>query len=253
MRYLCRTSSLKSFMGINRAMNMIVFKKNKCSSLHLFERNKIKKCPINIMDRKYVHSTQEEKKIEESQDYYLSMGDNIEKRYSLALYNVAKKQNKMNEVCNDMLFMKNHLLKDSTFLNFLHTPNIDKKQKIDFIKNECKTLNKFNVITENFIESLFESKRISFLSKIIEEFEFLLLKDRKEIKCLVFTANEIDNNFKQKIQESILFKLNNQLKPLIEYKTDPYILGGLILQIGNQVFDFSAKSKIDKIKSNFSQ
>ncbi|KYN96901.1 putative mitochondrial ATP synthase delta subunit [Plasmodium gaboni] len=253
MRYAGRGSYLNSFMRINKAMNKICFKKNKYSSLNIFERNEIKKFQMNIIDRKYVHSIEEEKKTEESEDYYKSMGDNIEKRYSLALYNVAKKQNKINEVSNDLLFIKNHLLKDTTFLNFLHTPNIEKKQKIDFIKNECKTLNKFNTITENFMESLFDSKRISFLSKIIEEFEFLLLKDRKEIKCVVYTANEIDNNYKQKIQDSILFKLNKQLNPLIEYKIDPYILGGLILQIGNQVYDFSAKSKIDKIKRNFTQ
>ncbi|SPJ11822.1 mitochondrial ATP synthase delta subunit, putative [Plasmodium sp. DRC-Itaito] len=253
MRYAFGISYLNSFMGINKCMNKIVFKKKKYSSLHFFDRNEINNIQINIIDRKYVHSIQEEKKTEESQDYYLSMGDNIEKRYSLALYNVAKKQNKLNEISNDMLFMKNHMLKDTTFLNFLHTPNIEKKQKIHFIKNECKTLNKFNVITENFMESLFDSNRISFLPKIIEEFEFLLLKDRKEIKCVVYTANEIDNTYKQKIQDSILFKLNKQLKPMIEYKTDPYILGGLILHIGNQVYDFSAKYKINKIKSNFSQ
>ncbi|SOV17466.1 mitochondrial ATP synthase delta subunit, putative [Plasmodium sp. gorilla clade G2] len=253
MRYAGRGSYLNSFMRINKAMNKISFKKNKYSSLNIFERNEIKKFQMNIIDRKYVHSIQEEKKTDESQDYYISMGDNIEKRYSLALYNVAKKQNKINEVSNDLLFIKNNLLKDTTFLNFLHTPNIEKKQKIDFIKNECKTLNKFNTITENFMESLFDSKRISFLSKIIEEFEFLLLKDRKEIKCVVYTANEIDNNYKQKIQDSIVFKLNKQLNPLIEYKIDPYILGGLILQIGNQIYDFSAKSKIDKIKRNFTQ
>ncbi|SOS80214.1 mitochondrial ATP synthase delta subunit, putative [Plasmodium sp. gorilla clade G1] len=253
MRYSFGTSYLTCFMGINKAMKKFVFKKNKYSSLHLFERNEINNFQINIMDRKYVHSIKEEKKKEESEDYYLSMGDNIEKRYSLALYNVAKKQNKINEITNDMLFIKNHLLKDTTFQKFLHTPNIEKKEKIHFIKNECKTLNQFNIITENFIESLFDSKRISFLPKIIEEFEFLLLKQRKEIKCVVYTANEIDNNYKQKIQNSILIKLNKKLIPIIQYKTDPYILGGLILQIGNQVYDFSAKSKIDKIKTNFSQ
>ncbi|KYN94541.1 mitochondrial ATP synthase delta subunit, putative [Plasmodium reichenowi] len=253
MRYAFGSSYITCFMGINKVMKKCVFKKNKYLSLDLFERNEINNFRMNNMDRKYVHSIKEEKKREESEDYYLSMGDNIEKRYSLALYNVAKKHNKINEISNDMLFIKNYLLKDTTFQKFLQTPNIEIKEKINFIKNECKTLNKFNVITENFIQSLFDSKRISFLPKVIEEFEFLLLKQRKEIKCLVYTAKEIDNNYKQKIQDSILFKLNNQLKPIIQYKTDPYILGGLILQIGNQVYDFSAKSKIHKIKTNFSQ
>ncbi|KNC36657.1 mitochondrial ATP synthase delta subunit [Plasmodium falciparum RAJ116] len=222
MRYAFGTSYLTCFMGINKAMKKFVFKKNKYSSLHLFERNEINNFQINIMDRKYVHSIKEEKKKEESEGFFLSMGDNIEKHTTFP-----------------KIFTPHQILK--------------KKKKSILLKMNVKPLNKFNIITENFIESLFDSKRISFLPKIIEEFEFLLLKQRKEIKCVVYTANEIDNNYKQKIQDSILIKLNKKLIPIIQYKTDPYILGGLILQIGNQVYDFSAKSKIDKIKTNFSQ
>ncbi|CRG97488.1 mitochondrial ATP synthase delta subunit, putative [Plasmodium gallinaceum] len=194
-------------------------------------------------------STQEEKN---NDDYFSSMGDNIEKRYSLALYNVGKKNNKINEITNDLLFIKNGLLKDKTFLNFLHTPNIERKEKLDFLKNECKKFNKFNSITLNFLESLFDSKRMNFLQKIIEEFELLLMREKKEIKCIVYTAREIDNNYKKKIHDSIVFKLKNELKPLIEFKTDKFILGGLILQIGTQVFDFSAKSKIERIRNSLS-
>ncbi|KJP90050.1 ATP synthase F1, delta subunit [Plasmodium fragile] len=196
-------------------------------------------------------STAEGKKAED--EYYLSMGDNIEKRYSLALYNVGKKNKKINEISSDILFIKNNFLKEKTFLNFLQTPNIENKEKINFLKTECKKYNNdFNPITSNFLESLFDSKRINFLQKIIEEFELLLMKERKEIKCFVYTAKEISNAEKQKIQESILFKLKNELKPLIEYKVDKSILGGLVLQIGNQVFDFSAKYKIEKIRSSLS-
>ncbi|CAA9990703.1 mitochondrial ATP synthase delta subunit, putative [Plasmodium knowlesi strain H] len=196
-------------------------------------------------------STAEGKKAED--EYYLSMGDNIEKRYSLALYNVGKKNKKINEISSDILFIKNNFLKDKTFLNFLQTPNIENKEKLNFLKTECKKYNNnFSPITSNFLESLFDSKRINFLQKIIEEFELLLMKERKEIKCFVYTAKEINNTEKQKIQESILFKLKNELKPLIEYKIDKSILGGLVLQIGNQVFDFSAKYKIEKIRSNLS-
>ncbi|EUD68787.1 F-type H+-transporting ATPase oligomycin sensitivity conferral protein [Plasmodium inui San Antonio 1] len=196
-------------------------------------------------------STTGEKKAED--EHYLSMGDNIEKRYSLALYNVGKKNNKINEISSDILFIKNNFLQDKTFLNFLHTPNIENKEKLDFLKTECKKYNNnFNPITSNFLESLFDSKRINFLQKIIEEFELLLMKERKEIKCFVYTAKEINNTEKQKIHESILFKLKNELKPLIEYKIDKSILGGLVLQIGNQVFDFSAKYKIEKIRSTLS-
>ncbi|SBT47132.1 mitochondrial ATP synthase delta subunit, putative [Plasmodium ovale wallikeri] len=198
---------------------------------------------------RYYSNKSEEEKIK-GEEYYLSMGDNIEKRYSLALYNIAKKNNKIKEISSDILFIKNNFLKDKTFLTFLHTPNIDNKNKLTFLKNECKKYNNnFNNITENFLESLFDSKRINFLQKIIQEFELLLMRDRKEIKCIVYTAKDIDNNYKKKINEAIILKLKNELKPLVEFKTDKNILGGLVLQIGNQIFDFSAKSKIEKIRS----
>ncbi|GAW83308.1 ATP synthase delta chain, mitochondrial [Plasmodium gonderi] len=225
-------------------------KKNYCF-LPFCKNKNITGSSINNRMKSYSTSTSTGKKAED--EYYLTMGDNIEKRYSLALYNVGKNKNKINEISNDILFIKNNYLKDKAFLNFLHTPNIDNKEKLNFLKTECKKYNNnFSIITSNFLESLFDSKRINYLSKIIEEFELLLMKERKEIKCVVYTSKEINNTQKQKIQESINFKLKNELKPLIEYKIDKNILGGLVLQIGNQIFDFSAKYKIEKIKSTLS-
>ncbi|SBT80629.1 mitochondrial ATP synthase delta subunit, putative [Plasmodium malariae] len=228
------------------------FQKNDYSVLLFYKRNirsQVKNNKVSYTTRYYSNSFEEEKK--NTEEYYLSMGDNIEKRYSLALYNVGKRSNKINEISSDILFVKNNFLKDKVFLNFLHIPNIENKEKLDFLKNQCKKYNNnnFSTITSNFLESLFDSKRINFLPKIIEEFELLLMKDRKEIKCTVYTAKELDNSYKKKVHDSILYRLKNELKPLIEYKTDATILGGLVLKIGNQVFDFSAKSKIEKIKS----
>ncbi|CRH02348.1 mitochondrial ATP synthase delta subunit, putative [Plasmodium relictum] len=231
---------------LNKNIANYVLKNN--YSFYILGKRNVDYLKKNINFSRYFSSSQEKN----TDDYFLCMGDNIEKRYSLALYNVGKRNNKINEIANDLLFIKNSLLKDRTFLNFLSTPNIERKEKLDFLKNECKKFNNFNNITLNFLESLFDSKRMNFLQKIIEEFELLLMKDKKEIKCVVYTAKEIDNNYKKKIHDSIVFKLKNELKPLIEYKTDKFILGGLILQIGNQVFDFSAKSKIEKIRSTLS-
>ncbi|ETB61331.1 ATP synthase F1, delta subunit [Plasmodium yoelii 17X] len=234
------------------------FLKNDYSFLSVLKNKNInpgiKNKPCNYEGIKYFNTKSMEEKKTDGEEYYLSMGDNIEKRYSLALYNVGKKSNKLNEITRDLLFIKNNFLNDKTFQTFLHTPNIDSKEKLNFLKSECKkhNNNNFNSMTGNFLESLFDSKRLTFLPKIIQEFELLLMKDRKEIKCIVYTARDIDNNYKKKISDSIVSKLKKQLNPLIEYKIDKNILGGLVLQIGNQVFDFSAKSKIEKIRSTLS-
>lgn len=175
-------------------------------------------------------------------------GEVVTERYSKALYNVGKKRNKEKEIYSDLIFIRTNLLNNKAFLNFLKTPNIDNQMKINFFVEELKKYKQFNDVTIAFLKTIFESNRLNYLDQIIDTYSLLVMKEKREIKCVVYTAKEVNENFKKKIYDSIIYKLkDNTYKPVIEYEINKSILGGLILKIGNKIYDFSATSKVSQI------
>ncbi|EDL03799.1 mCG13557, isoform CRA_e [Mus musculus] len=70
---------------------------------------------------------------------------------------------------------------------------------------------------------------------------------RGEVPCTVTTASPLDDAVLSELKTVLKSFLSpNQILKL-EIKTDPSIMGGMIVRIGEKYVDMSAKSKIQKL------
>ncbi|KAK7812579.1 hypothetical protein U0070_021559 [Myodes glareolus] len=169
----------------------------------------------------------------------------IEGRYATALYSAASKQNKLDQVEKELLRV-GQLLKDPKVSLAVLNPYIKRSIKVKSLAN-ITAKEKFSPLTANLMNLLAENGRLGNTQAVISAFSTIMSVHRGEVPCTVTTASPLD--------EAVLSELKTVLKSFLgqgqilklEVKTDPSIMGGMIVRIGEKYVDMSAKTKIQKL------
>ena len=168
------------------------------------------------------------------------------KSYALALFETSKESNELDKVENEMKSLNELLKVNSDFKEFIISPTVspgNKKSVIDKITNQ----NNFSKTSKDFLGFVSVKNRIFFLSKIIDSFLGLLSISRGELKAKLISSKELSkeehNNIETELSKSFKSKLN------MEYKYDPSLIAGLIIQVGSIMVDTSIKSKLKRLET----
>ena len=172
------------------------------------------------------------------------MYEYLDRRYALALYEIAEKNNKVDEYLQDLREICNILESNKDFYQVIRHPkvNIAKKKEIftDLFKG------KVDEELLSFIIILIEKGRILQLKQKLVQMEKIDLERKNIIRGVVKTAvpllSQELNNLKvileKKYDKTILF----------DTKIDKAILGGVYVKVGNDVIDGTLISKIEEMK-----
>ncbi|KAK9294079.1 hypothetical protein QLX08_011175 [Tetragonisca angustula] len=169
----------------------------------------------------------------------------IEGRYATALYSAATKQKTLNNVEKDLLKLQDLLKKDKQLGEFVQNPSIKRKDKVEALKAISKKVS-LSSETVNVLGLLAENGRLSLLNSVINTFKLFMAANRGEVPCEVITAKPLDNEMTSKLQAALKGFLNKGESILLTSKTDPSIIGGMIISIGDKYIDMSVASKVKK-------
>ena len=169
----------------------------------------------------------------------------IEGRYATALYSAASKEKKLDQVEKELLRV-GQLLKDPKVSLAVLNPYIKRTVKVKSL-NDITKREKFSPLTANLMNLLAENGRLGNTQGIISAFSTIMSVHRGEVPCTVTTASPLDDAVLSELKTVLKSFLSpNQILKL-EIKTDPSIMGGMIVRIGEKYVDMSAKSKIQKL------
>ncbi len=166
-------------------------------------------------------------------------------RYAKSLIDLAKETNKLEVIKNDIdLF--NDAAKNRDLALLLKSPIVNKGKKLDVLKAlfgdkmDELTISFFNILTKKSREDGLIDIGISFIE------QYNVMNSITSVKLT--TANEVDEAFMTSIKAKLQSNgISGDIN--IEKTIDPSILGGFILQIGDQLFDSSVKRKMELIKN----
>ena len=88
-----------------------------------------------------------------------------------------------------------------------------------------------------------------FLERILNDFLQLVSKSRGEIKAQLSSSKELSQVEIENIQKELSENFTSKIK--LNYKYDPTLIGGLIIQIGSIMIDTSIKSNWIHINRKF--
>jgi len=169
------------------------------------------------------------------------------KSYAVALYELSKENSELNKV-EDGLKSLNRLLSESpNFKEMILSPIVTKEEKNKVIikmANQysfCQTLKKF-------LGFLTIKNRLFFLDSIIDSFLNFTSGSKGELKAKLLSSKELSKAELEKIRNELSKDFQSPIK--IDYKHDPDLIGGLVIQIGSVMVDTSIKTKLRQLQKS---
>tara|TARA_B110001450_G_C17467559_1_gene418838 strand:- start:176 stop:733 length:558 start_codon:yes stop_codon:yes gene_type:complete len=167
--------------------------------------------------------------------------------YAVALYELSKENSELNDSEKIMKSLKN-LLNDSTdFQEMVLSPTITKEDKENVI-NSIANKNNFSETIKKFLGFVTTKNRLFYLDKIIESFLNLTSNNKGELKASLISSKKLSIEEQDKIKNELSKDFKSQLN--INYKYDPSLIAGLIIQIGSVMIDTSIKTKLKRLEKN---
>lgn len=173
----------------------------------------------------------------------------VAKRYARALYEVANEKQAI-DTTEVELNQITDIIKQSDELNMLLThPKVTAAEKKGIL-NELFA-GKVSETTLSFLNLLLERGREDELNDIAKQFTELSNEARGFADATVITAKPLTEAELEKVAEQFGQKVNKKLR--VATKIDPSIIGGIIVRIGDRLYDGSIKGKLARFTQQIKQ
>ena len=166
-------------------------------------------------------------------------------RYSLALYELAEETNAIKEIEEQVVGLV-YLIQNSSDLDFfIKNPTTKKEDQESIIKQISDKFN-LNQLLNKFLCYLISKRRFFYVEKILLDFIETCSKKRGEIKAELIAAKDMSKDGIKKIENDLENTFQSKIK--LNFKKDPSLIGGLIIQVNSTMIDTSIKNKLQKIE-----
>ena len=167
-------------------------------------------------------------------------------RYSLALYELARDNNVLEQIEGQSFSILNLILSNKDFSNLIKDPTNNQENVLKVI-NIISENNKFETLLKNFLSFLVIKKRLFYLEQISKSFIETCSKKRGELKAELKSAKKLSSDEILKITNELTKNFSSKIK--LNYKHDESLIGGLIVQVGSTMIDTSIKNKLQQIEN----
>ena len=129
------------------------------------------------------------------------------------------------------------------FAEFLHNPLISRDLKTKAVES----LDKLSPVTRSLLSCMAGNARLSWLTKVATTFTQLMKAKRGQVDAKIISSEPLSAAMLKEVQAAMQSQVAKGKTVVIEQVTDPSIVGGLQVQIGDQFLDLSIKSRIEDI------
>ena len=179
----------------------------------------------------------------------MSKNKGIIKKYAQLLYQVAVKEDDINQI-SDRLHSIRSILKSVPELNQLFiTRTVHVQDKMIMLKNILG--DKISDIVMDLMVLLMENGHMMLFGEVVKRFDYLLEKESKLVKVHITSSSILSDDEVQRI--SLNIENNIQKEVEVKTETDASIIGGIKLRVGNTLIDGSINSRLQKMRDTLIQ
>ena len=179
----------------------------------------------------------------------MSKNKGIIRKYAQLLYQVAVKEDDINQISAHLHSIRN-ILKSVPELNqLLITHRVGAHNKMTILNNILG--DKISDIEMDLMVLLMENGHMMLFGEVIKRFDYLQDKDSEVIKVQITSSSRLSDDEVQRISLEIENKI--QKKVDVKMKTDTSIVGGIKLRVGNTLIDGSVSNHLQKIRDTLIQ
>jgi len=169
-------------------------------------------------------------------------------RYAKSLIDLAVERNQLEDVYNDMKFLRSTIKGSRELANLLKSPVISTDKKLAILNQIAQ--GRITDLTAAFNRLLLEKNREEALPEIIEAYidQYNQIKGIHKVKLTTAIAisDDVKNTLLNKIRRDTALQ-NIEL----ETKQDESLIGGFVLEFHNNLLDASVQRDLREIRSQF--
>jgi F-type H+-transporting ATPase subunit delta len=172
--------------------------------------------------------------------------ERIARVYAEALFTIAGQKGAIAETGDELAeFVSGVLKKDPRIAIFFTSPAITRKVREPIIHAALE--NNASPLVANFIRVLNANNRLDMLPAISVAYADLVDKRAGRVRVTVRSAVPLDDAQQADIRKTLSESLHKE--PVLQLRTDPELLGGLIVQVGDKVYDTSVRTRLETLRN----
>ncbi len=168
---------------------------------------------------------------------------NVAKRYAKALFQLAKERNAIKRFEDEFSALK-EVFASEDVLTIFTSPKLSIDKKKDLISNWFSS---FSDEVKNTLMVLVEGHREDVTVEIADDFLKLVNDENGVADATVTSAKPITDAEMQEISTVFSKKIGRKALNITNV-TDPSVIGGIKVQIGNSVFDGTVSRKLNRLE-----
>ena len=135
--------------------------------------------------------------------------------------------------------------KNPTVAAYLENPAIGSKAKLPILGAAFEGT--ASDLFKKFLAVLAQNNRLGLLRDIATAYRGIRDRRAGRVRVLVRTATPLSDHQKIELVETLAKPLNQQ--PILNVRVEPELLGGLIVQIGDRVYDTSVRTRLESLRN----
>lgn len=172
----------------------------------------------------------------------------LARRYTTAVFELAKSQNKLQQVGRDLESLQTVLKSAPQFIKLISAKTYSPSEQVAALKEFGS---KFDPLTVNFLMVVAQNGRLAYLPEIVDAFRNRIAEENGELKAEITTAQKLGEKLLNEIAKDLSVKTGKTVK--VTENVRPEIIGGLIVKIGAKMFDYSVKSRLTRLKNKLKE
>jgi len=168
----------------------------------------------------------------------------LDKRYALALYEVAEEKGKVEEYLKELDELHYIINQNEDLLCIITHPDLSTSKKKELFESIFKNNIENDILA--FLIIIIEKNRFDELKDIITEIKKIHLERCKVLSAVVTTVVPLTEDERTSLIAKLKNKYNKSI--ILDEQLDRDIIGGVHIRVGNDIIDGTIKGKINKIR-----
>jgi F-type H+-transporting ATPase subunit delta len=171
----------------------------------------------------------------------------VTRRYATALYEEADQAGVLEAVDEDVLMLRRSLESNRKLSRFFESPVIPQEKK-DTIVQELLG-DRVEGLTVRFLRLLVQKDRETLTKAILEQHQSLHDEHRGIVDAEVTVAHPLSDEDREMLVEALEAKTEKDIR--LHLDEDPDLIGGVVIRIGDRVFDGSVRNQLNMLRDRF--
>jgi F-type H+-transporting ATPase subunit delta len=165
--------------------------------------------------------------------------------YAVSLLQAADRRNETGRVLEELASLVEDIFRaDPQFEAFLASGAISRKPKAEVIHRAFD--GRASDTFRNFLLVLNDHQRLDMIRAIFEAVRELYYERTGRMRVMVTTAVPLPDDQRERLAQELRAKYHKE--PMLTTKVDPALLGGLVVKVGDWLYDASVRTRLTNIR-----